>query len=143
MYYNLIASIKLMNWCLSKNNYNIINIECLLIPKGRRSIFSKNCSYLPFLAKEVQAILFLFFAILTVRSCPRLLEEHVVKVSKSWPHGLWDYDIWSGKKSFFSLCPIKTTEFDLHLWNLFELRNFEILHHLNAHHHVRYMSTKS
>jgi hypothetical protein len=38
------------------------------------------------------------------------------------------------KKNKNSLCPIGTTEFD-HLWcNIFELPNFEVLHHLNAHH---------
>jgi hypothetical protein len=42
------------------------------------------------------------FGILTVGSCTRLLGEHVQKFQKSWPHGLWDYNVWSGKKSFFA-----------------------------------------
>jgi hypothetical protein len=26
------------------------------------------------------------------------------KFQKIWPHGLWDYSVWSGKESFFTLC---------------------------------------
>jgi hypothetical protein len=40
------------------------------------------------------------------------------------------------------LCPTGAVEFD-HLWcKNFELHNFELLHHFNAH-HVRYLCTKS
>jgi hypothetical protein len=56
-----------------------------LTPKGRRSIFSKKSSNLPFLAQEAQIKnkIKSFFGILTVRSCPRLLGEHGEKVSKT------------------------------------------------------------
>jgi hypothetical protein len=37
---------------------------------------------MPFLAQEAQTKKNFFFAILSVRSCPRLLGEHVQKVSK-------------------------------------------------------------
>jgi hypothetical protein len=40
--------------------------------EGQSSFFLKNTSKLPFLAQEAQTI---FFAFLTVRSCPRLLGE--------------------------------------------------------------------
>jgi hypothetical protein len=42
--------------------------------------FSKNAPNLPFLAQEAQMNFFLFFALLTVGSCTRLLGEHVQKV---------------------------------------------------------------
>jgi hypothetical protein len=64
------------------------------------------------------------------------------KFWKSWQHGLWDYNVWSGKKSFVPLYLAGATEFD-HLWcKIFELHNFELLHHFNVH-HVRYLCTKS
>jgi hypothetical protein len=91
-----------------------------LTPKGRRSFFSNKCLNLPFLAQEAQTNKNNNFkiAILTIRSCLRLLWEHVQKA------------------------PVGTADFDRLLCKKFELRNFEILHHLNAH-HVRYMCTKS
>jgi hypothetical protein len=46
------------------------------------------------------------------------------------------------RKVFFPLCPADSVEFDSLWCNFFELRNFELLHHLNAH-HVRYLCTKS
>jgi hypothetical protein len=46
------------------------------------------------------------------------------------------------EKKLFPLCPARTREFN-RLWcKNFELCNFGILHHLNAH-HVRYLCTKS
>jgi protein required for attachment to host cells len=47
-------------------------------------IFFKKCSKLPFLAQEAKTKnkIKYFFAILIVGSCPRLLGEHVQKVSK-------------------------------------------------------------
>jgi hypothetical protein len=45
--------------------------------------FSKNTPKLPFLAKVAQMNCFYFyFALSTVGSCPRLLEEHVQKIRK-------------------------------------------------------------
>jgi hypothetical protein len=34
------------------------------------------------------------------------------KFLKSWPHGLWDYNVWSSMKSFFPLCLAGTSDFD-------------------------------
>jgi hypothetical protein len=65
---------------------------------------------MPFLTQEAKMIFYFIFGILTVRSCPRLLVENVQKVSKNWLHRLWDYNVWSGKKSFFCLCPVGTTD---------------------------------
>jgi hypothetical protein len=46
------------------------------------------------------------------------------KFCKSWLHGLWDYNVWSGIKSFFLLCLGRTADFD-HLWcKNFQLCNF-------------------
>jgi hypothetical protein len=53
-----------------------------LIPKGQRSFLSKNGSNLPFLAQEAQTKKKKNFAILTIRSSPRLLGEHVQNISK-------------------------------------------------------------
>jgi hypothetical protein len=53
-----------------------------LTSKGRRSFFSKKCSKAPFLAQEANTKKNSFFGILTVKSCLRLLGEHVQKVSK-------------------------------------------------------------
>jgi hypothetical protein len=47
---------------------------------------------------------------------------------------LWDYNVWSGKKRFFPLCPTRTADFDCLWCKFFELCNFELLHHLNTHH---------
>jgi hypothetical protein len=47
---------------------------------------------------------------------------------------MWGYNVWSGKKSFLSFCLAGTTEFDRPLCKNFELHNFGILHHVNAHH---------
>jgi hypothetical protein len=51
-------------------------------PKGRRSFFSKKCSNVPFQAQEAQTKKKSFFGILTVKSCPRLLREHVQQVPR-------------------------------------------------------------
>jgi hypothetical protein len=51
------------------------------------------------------------------------------KFQKSWPHRLWDYNIWSSNKSFFPLCPAGTADFDCPWCKFFELCNFELLHH--------------
>jgi hypothetical protein len=53
-----------------------------LTSKGRRSFFSKKISNLPFLAQEAQTKIKIKIKILTLRSCPRLLGEHVQKISK-------------------------------------------------------------
>jgi hypothetical protein len=46
--------------------------------------FSKNTQKLPFLAEEAQMnFIFIFFALLTIGSCPRLLGEHVQKNSQN------------------------------------------------------------
>jgi hypothetical protein len=45
-------------------------------------LFPKNTPKRPFLAQEALLNFFHFFALLTVRSCPRLLQEHVQKVSQ-------------------------------------------------------------
>jgi hypothetical protein len=50
--------------------------------KGLRPIFPKNTPNQPFLAQEALPNIFHFLALLTVRSCPRLLQEHVQKVSQ-------------------------------------------------------------
>jgi hypothetical protein len=59
------------------------------------------------------------------------------KFQKSWPQGLWDYNIWSGKRSTSPLCPARITNFDRLLCKKFELCNYELLHHLNAHYLVQ------
>jgi hypothetical protein len=41
------------------------------------------------------------------------------------------------RKVFIPLCPVGTAEFDRFQCKNFELCNFELLYHLNAH-HVRY-----
>jgi hypothetical protein len=52
--------------------------------KTKVIFFKKTGSNLPFLAQEAQMKKKMFvFAILIVRSCPRLLGEHVQKVSKT------------------------------------------------------------
>ena len=56
------------------------------------------------------------FSLSSIQSCPRLLGEHVQKVCKSWPHGLLDYNVWSGKESFFLSCMVGAAKFD-HLRN--------------------------
>jgi hypothetical protein len=53
-----------------------------LSPKRQRPFSSKNTSNLPFLAQEAQTRNKIKFALLTVRSCLRLLGKHVQKVSK-------------------------------------------------------------
>jgi hypothetical protein len=60
------------------------------------------------------------------------------KFQKSWPHKLWDYNIWSGKKSFFPLYPTWTIDFDRLWYKKIQLRNSGVLHHCNAH-HIRYL----
>ena len=37
------------------------------------------------------------------------------KLQKNKPHGLWDYNVWRGKKGFFTLCPAGIAKFD-RLW---------------------------
>jgi hypothetical protein len=44
------------------------------------------------------------------------------------------------KEKFFLLCPARIVDFDHLLCKIFELWNFELLHHHSAH-HVRYMCT--
>jgi hypothetical protein len=51
-----------------------------LTPKGPRLFFSKNTLDLPYQAQEAQMNFLKFFALSTMRSCPRLLGEHVQKV---------------------------------------------------------------
>jgi hypothetical protein len=78
---------------------NIKNIQIHgLTPKGQSSFFSKNTSKVPFLAQEAQTKKNYFFAFLTVRSCPRLLKEHVKKVLQKLAARI-------GKEEFFSLVP--------------------------------------
>jgi hypothetical protein len=58
-------------------------IHDLLIPRGPWPFFLKNTPNLPFLAQEAQMKFFLnFFALSTIGSCPKLLGEHVQKVSQ-------------------------------------------------------------
>jgi hypothetical protein len=46
-------------------------------------LFSKNTPKLPFLTEEAQMNFFnFFFALSTIRSCPRLLGEHVQNISQ-------------------------------------------------------------
>jgi hypothetical protein len=45
--------------------------------------FPKNTPNWPFLAQEALLKFFHFFVLLTVRSCPRLLQEHVQKVDRT------------------------------------------------------------
>jgi hypothetical protein len=53
------------------------------------------------------------------------------KFCKSWSHELWDYNVWSGKKSFFP-CALQgqQPEFDHLCCKKFDLRNFEILNQI-------------
>jgi hypothetical protein len=62
-----------------ENNFSIFR---QLTPKGSRVYFSKKAPNLPFLAQEAQMNFIHFFALLTKGSCPRLLGEHVQKVSR-------------------------------------------------------------
>ena len=81
--------------------FNIKNTKIhSLTPKGQRPFLSKNTSKLPFLTQEAQTEILVFFAFLTKRSCPRLLEEHVQKV-------LQKLTSWMGKEKFFSLLTSK------------------------------------
>jgi hypothetical protein len=63
----------------------LIPCNFYLTPKERRSFFSKKYSNLPFLAQKakMKKNKKSFFGILTIGSCPRLLGEHVRKVSKT------------------------------------------------------------
>jgi hypothetical protein len=54
----------------------------VLTRKGRRPFFSQKSSNLPFLAQEAKTKKRTFFEILPEGSCPKLLGEHVQKVSK-------------------------------------------------------------
>jgi hypothetical protein len=64
--------------------YFILNIKNTqihgLTPKGQRPFSSKKHLKLPFLAQEAQMKKNYFFSFLTIRSCPRLLGEHVQRV---------------------------------------------------------------
>jgi hypothetical protein len=74
-----------------------------------------------------------------VGSCPRLLGEHAQKVDRT------DCEIITfevEKKVFLCLCLAGTADFDRPWCKIFELCNFELLHHRNAH-HVRYLCAKS
>jgi hypothetical protein len=99
--------------------------------KGLRPIFSKNTPKLPFLAQEGQMKKKRLFALSTIRSCPRLLGEHVQKVCE-----IITFEV--ERILFFPSCPASPAKFD-RLWcKNFELRKLGVLHHLNAH-HVRYL----
>jgi hypothetical protein len=45
---------------------------------------AQKLSFLPFLPFQTKNKIIYFFALLTVRSCPRLLGEHVQKVSETF-----------------------------------------------------------
>jgi hypothetical protein len=113
-----------------------------LTPKGLRPFFSKNTPNLPFLAQEAQMNFFKLFALSTVGFTLDYKENMCKKFQKSWLHRLWDYNIWSGKKSFFPLYSVGIADFDCLWCKLFELCNCDLLYHCNAH-HVRYLYTKS
>ena len=46
------------------------------------------------------------------------------------------------ERKVFTLCPTRTIDFDCLWCKIYELCNFELVHHCNAH-HVRYLYTKS
>jgi hypothetical protein len=80
-----------------KKNSNIKNTKIhSLTPKGQRPFLSKNTSKLPFLTQEAQTEILIFFAFLTIRSCPRLLGEHVQIFLQKLTSRI-------GKEKFFSL----------------------------------------
>jgi hypothetical protein len=64
-----------------------------------KNFFLKNHSKLPFLAQAIQFIeKKYFFAFLIVRSCHRILGEHVEKDLQKWIFRI-------GKEKVFSFCP--------------------------------------
>jgi hypothetical protein len=81
----------------NKNNKNIKNTQIYgLTPKGQKPFFSKNIQNCHFELKKPKWKNKIKFAFLTVRSCPRLLGEHVQNV-------LQKLTTWIGKETFFSL----------------------------------------
>ena len=77
-----------------------------LTPKGLRGVFSKNTPKQPFLAQEAMLNIFsFFFSLLTVRFCPRLLQEHVQKVSQNLTKQIVRLYHLMFKEKFFSTMP--------------------------------------
>jgi hypothetical protein len=105
-------------------------------------LFSKNAPNLPFLAQKAQMNLFFIFALSTVDLALDYKEEMYKKFCDIWPTDCEIIMFEVERKSFFPLCPVGTIDYD-HPWcKKFQLCNFEVLHHHNAH-HVRYLCAKS
>jgi hypothetical protein len=138
-------------WPLLYNKHKLPNVvkfigsnftQSFLTPKGLRPFFPKNTPNRPFLAQEALTIFLYFFCGFIVKYCPRLLQEHVQKVSQKLTVWIVRLLRLKWKEKFFSLCPIETAHFDRPWCKKFQLCNFEVLHHHNVH-HVRYFCAKS
>ena len=122
---------------------NLTLIDLFLIPKGLSPFFSKNTPNLPFLAQEVQMNFFLLFCTFNHRILLQTTRRTCAKSFAKVDH--MDCEIIMSeveRKVFFFLYSAGTTNFDYRLCKIFELCNFEFLHHLNAH-YIRYLCTKS
>jgi hypothetical protein len=75
-----------------------------------------------------------FYGILTICSCPRLLGEHVEKVSKKLTAQIVRLLHLKWNEKYFLLVPGRDSNFDRPWYKFFELCNFELLLHRNAHH---------
>jgi hypothetical protein len=101
------------------------NLEGIfLTPKGPRGVFLQKRSKSAISSSRNPNEFFShFFVLLPIGSYTRLLGEHVQNVLRHLK--LWDYNVWSEKKSFFPLCLVGTTDFD-RLWGA-KIFNYSIL----------------
>jgi hypothetical protein len=91
-------------------------------PKRLRGVFfPKNTSKRPFLAQEALMNLFLFFCTFNCKIYPRLLQEHVQKVSQKLTVRIVRLLHLKFKEKFFPLCLAGTVDFDCPWYKNFQL----------------------